>query len=256
MKITLLAICFWLTAGLYASIGFGGGSTYTALLILFGADYRVIPLIALCCNILVVSGNSLRYHHANLIDWGRIWPLLIISIPAAWLGGRLVISEMVFIGLLWAALFIAGTKLWHDSRRQNNTALITKPLPLPITALIGGGIGFYAGLVGIGGGIFLAPILYMVKWGHAKTIAATCSLFILFNSASGLLGQYNKLAGSDIFTSALNYWPVIPAILIGGFIGNHMGVYRAPDIWLKRATAVLIIFVAIRLMIRWLGLIS
>lgn len=254
MKLAALALCFWLTAGLYASIGFGGGSTYTALLILFDADYHIIPIIALTCNILVVSGNSLRYQREKLIPWSRLWPLLIVSIPAAWLGGRLVISETIFIGLLWAALLIAGMKLWGDSHKHNK-AISGKALPLPVTALIGGFIGFYAGLVGIGGGIFLAPILYMVKWDKAKIIAATCSIFILLNSLAGLLGQYSKLQGTEVLNSAISYWPIIPAILIGGFIGNHMGVYRAPDIWLKRTTAILIIFVALRLMMKWIGLI-
>jgi len=255
MKLGLLALCFWLTAGLYASIGFGGGSTYTALLILFETDYRLIPIIALSCNILVVSGNSLRYHHAKLIPWRQLWPLLLVSIPAAWLGGRLAISETLFIGLLWVALLLAGGKLWFDSRANTPVPNIRK-LPPFLTASLGGFIGFYAGLVGIGGGIFLAPILHMLRWASPKKIAATCSVFILFNSAAGLIGQYSKLRDTDILADAISYWPVIPAILIGGFIGNHMGVYRLPDIWLKRATAVLIVFVALRLMVKWIGLIT
>lgn len=255
MKLALLTFCFWMTAALYASIGFGGGSTYTALLVLFNADYRLIPLIALSCNILVVSGNSLRYHRERLIPWPRIWPLLITSIPAAWMGGRINISETLFIGLLWAALLIAGLKLWHDGRGFDNDAPLGKP-PLLLTSFIGGAIGFYAGLVGIGGGIFLAPILYFLNWGCAKAIAATCSLFILLNSIAGLLGQFSKLNGSDILSESFSFWPVIPAILIGGFIGNHIGIYRLSDKVLKRATAVLIIFVALRLMVKWIGLIS
>jgi len=255
MKLALLTVCFWITAALYASIGFGGGSTYTALLVLFNADYRLIPLIALSCNILVVCGNALRYHKEKLIPWPRLWPLLITSIPAAWLGGRINISETLFIGLLWAALLIAGLKLWRNDRQIDND-VSTKNPPVLLSGFIGGAIGFYAGLVGIGGGIFLAPILYILNWGRAKTIAAACSIFILLNSIAGLAGQYSKLSGSDILEQAFSFWPFIPAILIGGYIGNYIGIYRLSDQALKRATAVLIIFVALRLMVKWIGLIS
>lgn len=255
MKLTLLALSFWLTAALYASIGFGGGSTYTALLVLFDADYRLIPLIALSCNILVVSGNSLRYHRENLIAWRRIWPLLITSIPAAWLGGQMVVSETLFIGMLWIALLIAGLKLWQGSRAYADETPREKP-PVLRMGMIGGAIGFYAGIVGIGGGIFLAPILYMLKWGRGKSIAAACSIFILLNSIAGLAGQYSKLQSAALLDEALKFWPVIPAILIGGFIGNHIGVYRLSDQVLKRATAVLVIFVALRLMMKWISLIG
>jgi uncharacterized membrane protein YfcA len=255
VKLGLLVILFWVTAGLYASIGFGGGSTYTALLVLFETDYRLIPLIALSCNILVVSGNTWRYHRARLIPWARIWPLLLISMPAAWLGGRMVISETLFLGLLWAALLLAGGKLWLDSRADRRETSHRK-LSTPFTIVIGAFIGFYAGLVGIGGGIFLAPILHMLHWAKAKVIAASCSVFILFNSAAGLMGQYNKWHDTNVMNEMSAYWPLIPAILIGGFIGNHLGVYRLADIWLKRATAILIIFVALRLMVKWIGLIT
>lgn len=253
MKLALAAT-FFATALLYASVGFGGGSTYTALLVVTGTPYYLIPVIALTCNILVVSGNVWRYGREGLINISKIWPLIFLSVPAAWIGGRLNVSETVFIGLLWVALAVAGTRLLFTPSPQTSGTPI-RNLPIWQTALIGGGIGFYSGLVGIGGGIFLAPVLHALKWDTSRNIAAKCSLFILVNSLSGLWGQMTKLGALDRYTEALPYWPVIPAVLIGGFIGNHWGVFKLSDTVLKRVTGILILIVAIRLALRWFGMV-
>lgn len=253
VKLALLAAAFALTAMLYASVGFGGGSTYTALLIATGTDYRLVPLIALACNIAVVSGNTWRYTRAKLVPWRRLLPLIVLSIPAAWLGGRLEISETVFIGLLWIALAIAGWRLVASKERQDSDAV--RSTPVWMDAGIGAAIGFYSGLVGIGGGIFLAPILHTLKWGRAKTIAACCSVFILVNSIAGLSGQWTKLAGAEQLSNALVYWPLLPAVIIGGWVGNYVGVFKLSPNLVKRLTGGLILLVAARLAWRWFGLI-
>jgi len=254
MKLAILASLFALTACLYASVGFGGGSTYTALLVAGGTDYALIPMIALSCNIVVVAGNTLRYSRANLVPWKRLWPILALSVPAAWLGGRLNISETVFVGLLAIALLFAGLRLLWSSREITEiTVKATSPL---LSGFLGAVIGFYSGLVGIGGGIFLAPILYALSWGRAKTIAAACSVYILFNSVAGFVGQSMKLAGRDQFSDALAFWPLIPAVLIGGFIGNHIGVKYISQVWIQRLTGGLILFVAMRLAFNWFTLVS
>ena len=253
MKLALLAALFAVTACLYASVGFGGGSTYTALLLVGGTEYALIPIIALSCNITVVAGNTLRYARARLVPWVKLLPILALSMPAAWLGGRLNISETVFIGLLAAALLFAGLRLLQNSAQANPAE--TKDISPLLSGLIGAGIGFYSGLVGIGGGIFLAPILYALNWGRAKTIAAACSVYILFNSAAGFLGQAMKLSDGDIVSEALNFWPLIPAVFIGGFIGNHLGVKYIPQIWIKRLTGGLILLVALRLGVDWIGIV-
>jgi len=251
MKLIGLTLLFAVTACLYASVGFGGGSTYSALLVASGANFSLIPIIALSCNIAVVSGNSFRYSRAGLVSWARVWPLLILSIPMAWFGGRLNISETLFIGLLAAALFFAGSRLIFRKPEAEPTKF--KSMSYLQSALIGGVIGFYSGLVGIGGGIFLAPILYTLNWGHAKVIAATCSVFILFNSVSGFLGQFMKLSSADMILDAAIYWPLIPAVLVGGFIGNSIGLNRLSANWVQRLTGMLILIVAIRLMVDWIG---
>lgn len=255
MKLILLAALFFITALLYASVGFGGGSTYTALLIMSGTDYRLIPIIALSCNILVVSGNVVRYTRAGLIDWQRIWPLICLSIPAAWLGGRIVIAQDIFIGLLAIALFIAAIRLL-TSQKTVAAKIETQNTPKWINAVIGGAIGFYAGLVGIGGGIFLAPMLHALRWGRAQQISASCSLFILVNSIAGIGGQFTKLNSLSLTHEAAAFWPLLPAVFIGGFIGNHLGVFKVSELWLKRLTGLLILIVAVRLSVKWIEVVA
>lgn len=247
IKIGSLIVLFGLTACLYAAVGFGGGSTYIALLVAAGTDYSLIPIIALSCNITVVSGNALRYSRYDLIPWGKLWPILLTSIPLAWLGGRINIPETLFIFLLAIALFITGIKLLTKTTLIDSSK-ITATSPLK-SGMLGGGIGFFSGLVGIGGGIFLAPILYALNWGQAKNISAACSIFILLNSISGFAGQFMKLAQSKTAIEALEYWPLIPAVLFGGLIGNYLGIRRLSQNWVQRLTGILILIVAIRLSI-------
>ena len=245
MKVAVLASMFFLTALLYASVGFGGGSTYTALLVLAGANILIIPVVSLVCNILVVSGNTWRYNRAGLISWMRVWPFMVLSVPMAWIGGRIHVDETLFIGLLALALFFAGISLLFKPSPKPNTKAAAS---LPLSAGIGAGLGLLSGIVGIGGGIFLAPILHRIGWGRAKEIAALCSLFILVNSVSGLTGQLIKLGGLEQLELTRPYWLLAPLVLIGGYIGNHMSVKVFSQNTVRKITAILVLFVAVRLL--------
>lgn len=243
---------FFIVAAIYAAVGFGGGSTYNALLVLSGTDYRILPTIALACNIVVVSGGVWRFSRERLIDAKALLPFLLASVPAAWIGGRLPVSETVFIGLLGGALLVSGVRLLlqrdfvFDSKSK-------RPMSIWLAGVTGASIGLLSGLVGIGGGIFLAPVLYSLRWDTPRRIAAACSLFILVNSVAGLSGQVMKLSDNEVLSLAIPYWPLLPAVFLGGHIGSWMASNRIKPLILKRLTAGLILYVAARLIIRWIG---
>ncbi len=246
----LLALLFFITAVLYASVGFGGGSTYNALLVLHGADYRILPSIALICNIIVVAGGAVRFSRAGYLDWRSLLPWIAASVPAAWVGGRIPVSETFFIAALGLALTAAGLRLAFE-RPPAAAGGDIRQTPAPIAITIGASLGFVSGLVGIGGGIFLAPVLYLLRWGDPRKIAAACSLFILVNSLSGLAGQTMKLGDLGGVSMLAEYWMVFPAVLIGGQIGSRLGASKLSPVTIKRLTSALILYVAIRLLWRW-----
>lgn len=245
----VLPCAFFATALLYASVGFGGGSTYSALLVLSGADYRLIPLLSLSCNIIVVSGGVWHFSRNGHLQMRRIAPWLLFSIPASFIGGAIPIPEMYFVGLLGCVLFFSGVRLlWPEKKRdeEGNAAPVFANRPF-MTPLFGSGLGLLAGITGIGGGIFLAPLFYFLKWGQAKQIAAACSVFILANSLAGMTGQLFKLGNIGALALALPYWVLLPAVLCGGQIGSWLGSSRINARIVKKMTAVLILYVAVRL---------
>ncbi len=244
----MLPILFSITALLYACVGFGGGSTYSALLVLSDIDYRILPSISLLCNLIVVSGGVWRFYRGGYIDLKLILPWVIISVPAAYIGGMIEISEAVFIVILGVMLFLSGIRMLLPESQIKDYTIYNSKLLAPF---IGGALGFIAGLVGIGGGIFLAPILYFLKWGCAKSIAGTCSVFIFLNSIAGLVGQVYKLNYEEFSLGIYPYLLLFPAVFIGGQTGSYMGsVYLNPKI-VRFMTAILILYVAIRLLWRW-----
>ena len=188
----LLAILFLVTAILYSSVGFGGGSTYLALLLIWGTPYFVFPVIALSCNIIVVSGNCFNYIRAGNLNLKLLIPYLIGSIPLAYIGGSLPIEKKLFEILLFLVLAIAGILLLFNFKSYDDREKSYRKIPILISIVIGGMLGFISGAVGIGGGIFLSPILFLIRAGRPKHIVTTASLFILINSVSGIIGQLEK----------------------------------------------------------------
>ena len=235
-------------ATLYASVGFGGGSSYLAVLALTGIAFTQIRSTALLCNIMVVSGNVFFFFKRDQYQLKKVLPLVLFSVPLAFLGGYLKISETFFFVLLGATLFFAAISMWR-SNKIVGTGTTDKPLSVSKNASLGGIIGFISGMVGIGGGIFLAPLLHLTHWDSPKKIAATASLFILVNSISGLAGQYvNPEFSIDWnLTSVL-----LAAVFIGGLLGNRLSDRFFKPIQLKKATALLIAFVSLRILWNYL----
>ena len=244
----LLAILFLITATLYSSVGFGGGSTYLALLLIWQVPYFIFPVIALFCNIIVVSGNCINYVRAGNLNIKLLIPYLLGSIPLAFIGGSLNIEKSIFEVLLFVVLILAGVLLLFKFQSYEDKDQDYKKISLTNSILIGSAIGFVSGVVGIGGGIFLSPILFLLRAGKPKHIVTTASLFILINSISGIIGQLTK---NVVLLEIQNYWYLFLAVLIGGQIGNFLNLKIFPTRILALVTAFLVLFVAFRMGFRF-----
>ena len=240
----ILSILFFVTAILYASVGFGGGSTYLALLLIWGIPYYIFPVIALVCNIFVVSGNSYNYIKAGNLNLKLLIPYLIGSIPLAFIGGSLQIDKNLFEIFLFVVLTIAGVLLLVNFKSYDDSKTTYRNIPILISILIGGILGFISGVVGIGGGIFLSPILFLIKAGKPKHIVTTASVFILINSIFGVVGQMTK---NIVLSDISNYWYLFLVVIIGGHIGNYLNLKIFPTRLLALVTSLLVLFVSIRL---------
>jgi uncharacterized membrane protein YfcA len=243
----ILSILFFITAILYSSVGFGGGSTYLALLLIWDIPYFIFPIIALLCNIIVVLGNSFNYIRAGNHNFKLLIPFLIGSVPLAFFGGTLKIDKNIFEILLFLVLFVAGFLLLVNNKSYTNTDFIINKLNFFTSLFIGSMLGLISGIVGIGGGIFLSPILFLLKAEKPKIIATSASLFILVNSISGILGQLTK---ENILFELSNYTSLFICVFIGGFLGNYLNLKIFTSRVLAIITSLLVIFVSIRMGIR------
>ena len=247
---TILSIFFLITAILYSSVGFGGGSTYLALMLIWDIPYYIFPIIALFCNIIVVSGNSLNYVRSGNLNLKLLTPYLIGSIPFAFIGASISIDKDIFEVLLFVVLMFAGIFLLIESRSFGKDQITINKIPKFLSIFVGSLIGFISGLVGIGGGIFLSPFLFLMKAGIPKHIATSASLFILINSIFGVAGQLTK---ELVFDEFLNFWPLFLSVLIGGQVGNYLNIKFLSNKTLTIITSLLVIFVGLRMGFRILS---
>jgi len=246
----ILSILFFITAILYSSVGFGGGSTYLALMLIWDIPYYIFPIIALFCNIIVVSGNSINYIKSGNLNLKLLIPYLIGSIPFAFFGASISLEKNLFEILLFFILTTAGVFLFIESKSFSKNKLEIKKVSNLLSILIGSVIGFFSGIVGIGGGIFLSPILFLMKAGYPKQIAATASLFILINSIFGIAGQLTK---DIVLNDFLNFWLLFLIVFVGGQIGNYLNIKFISNKTLALMTSLLVIFVAARMGFRLLS---
>jgi uncharacterized membrane protein YfcA len=217
----ILPILFFITAILYSSVGFGGGSTYLALLLIWGIPYYIFPVIALICNIIVVSGNSINYSRAGNFNLKLLAPYLVGSVPFAFIGGSIIIEKELFEVLLFLVLSIAGVSLLIQNKSFEDRKIKYNQPSIYLSFFIGSLLGLISGIVGIGGGIFLSPILFLLKAAPPKQIVTTASFFILINSISGVLGQLTK---DSVHDQILNYWLLFLVVFLGGQIGNFINL--------------------------------
>lgn len=244
----MLALLFFVTAMLYATVGFGGGSTYSALLVLADTDYRILPSVSLVCNLIVVSGGVWRYARAGDLKLSFALPFVALSIPMAWFGGTMPIREATFVMFLGLALLAAGIAMWLQPPESRAAPPGSRAVNWFVGLPVGGAIGWVSGMVGIGGGIFLSPCLHLLRLAQPKRIAATSSFFILVNSIAGLVGQTMKHGTTAHLDQLGDYGWLFVAVFLGGQIGSRLSTQALSGRVVKRLTAVLVLYVAGRLL--------
>jgi uncharacterized membrane protein YfcA len=239
-----LVIVFFMIALIYASVGFGGGSSYLAILALYAMPFREMRMIALICNIVVVTGGTIAFARHGMIRWRKIVPLIIFSVPCAYLGARMKISDDLFFLLLGCSLIVASFLLWIKYDRTSDFE--SRKTGFIENCIAGGSVGFLSGMVGIGGGIFLSPLLNLMRWDDSKHIAATASMFILVNSMAGVAGQLSV-------APVLNVKMILilgTAVFAGGQIGSNIGIVRFNLNVVRRITALLVLVAGIEVLIK------
>lgn len=241
---------FFAIAFIYSSVGFGGGSGYLAVLALYAIPRYEMKLSALICNIIVVVGGTYLFMRRKELNFRKVLPLVAVSVPAAFMGARIKVSESTFFLLLGVCLVAASVLLWLQPTKNIATAELNPPAPNYLRdAALGGSIGFLSGMVSIGGGIFLAPVLNLLRWDTPKRIAATASFFILINSISGLAGQLSAL---NVSVNTTQIALLAFAVLLGGQLGSRLGITRLSQVLVRRLTAVLVLVAGIEVLYKQL----
>jgi len=225
-------------AFLYASVGHGGASGYLALMAIFGTSPALMKPSALILNVFVSLVAFIQYYRAGHFRWALFWPFALASIPLSFIGATLPITDSLYKKLLAIALLIAIARMLF----QPTDRLQNKPLSLSISLLIGAVIGLLSGMLGIGGGIILSPVILLLGWGKVKETAAVSALFIFANSISGLAGLIQKGFTPDI---QLTSWVI--AALIGGFIGAYQGSFKFNLLTLRYILAIVLLIAVTKL---------
>lgn len=243
-----LVLIFFIIAIFYSMCGFGGGSSYIAFLALFSVPYQYIPSVALCCNITVSGLAFYTFWKNGLFKFDLFLPLIITSVPAAFIAGTIPVSKTSLLFILSTSLFIAGLRMLILKNTVTPREVLITPMKRWIISLaLGLLIGGLSGIVGIGGGIFLAPILTLYRWAKPKEIAAICSGFIFVNSVAGLSGQLAKLTE---YSFLFHYGILVFVVFLGGFIGSNLSSKKLSQSAVKMATACLIIFISVRIFVK------
>jgi uncharacterized membrane protein YfcA len=246
-----LIFLFFLIAAVYASAGFGGGSSYLAVMALWGVEMSAMRSTSLLCNIVVVAGGTWIFWKNGHISLKRIAALCVASVPMAFLGGAIPLKENTFFLLLGSSLVLAALlmlfqkKLSGSDLSSERQATTPKGNDWTVSGALGGGIGLLSGMVGIGGGIFLSPCLHLLRWSTPKNIAAAASVFILVNSIAGLLGQMWQHKFTLDWAFAL---PLMLAVLAGGQIGSRLSALKFQQYQVRQATALLVLYAGINIL--------
>lgn len=243
-----LCLLFFLVALAYSAAGFGGGSSYLAILALWSVDFQLMKSTALICNVAVVIGGIYHFYRSGHLPLKKAWQLSLISVPLAFVGSYLPMKQATFFLLLGVALTLAALVMCYRLFFEREEPIIPANRGNGIVyGVIGGAIGLLSGMTGIGGGIYLSPVLRLGKYDTAKNIAGLSSFFILVNSIAGLCGQAAKHA--IVFDWKFT-GPLLIAVILGGQIGARLSAKVLKPRWVAGATAVLILYAGVRMLIK------
>lgn len=237
-SLALIIAAVFVIALLYSSVGHGGASGYLAVMAFLSVSPTITRPTALVLNLFVASISVIQFYRAGHFSWKLFWPFAVTSIPFAFLGGMLTLPTDVYKTLLGLVLLLAAFRLaWSFSKD-------VRPVSpkIWIALVCGAAMGMLSGLVGVGGGIFLTPLLLLMNWSETKTAAGISALFILVNSAAGLLGNYQQL---HVLPSDVWFW--IAAAIVGGIVGSLIGSRKFESLLLRRVLAAVLLFAAVKL---------
>jgi uncharacterized membrane protein YfcA len=236
--VILLSLLILIAAALYSSVGHAGASGYLAAMALFGLAPATMKPTALCLNVLVATIATLRFRRAGCFHWPLFWPFAVASIPLAFVGGAVTLPNTIYKQIVGLTLLYAAVRLFLFTRAKAEEAATTttRTAPLAPSMLWGGLIGLLSGLTGVGGGIFLSPLLLLMNWADTRRTAGVSAAFILVNSIAGLLGNLTNL---QALPPALPYFAL--AAIGGGIIGSEFGSRRLASVTLRRLLAVVLV---------------
>lgn len=236
----LVTILVGLVAGLYSSVGHGGASGYLAVLAFTTMPTKQAAVLALVMNVFVASVSYLAFNRAKHFEWRLVWPFMIGSIPFAILGGSLKVSDKVYSALLALALGAAALRIIWVPKDHNEVEV--KKISLPIGIGTGAGIGLLSGMVGVGGGVFLSPVMILMKWADAKKTAAVAALFIVVNSLAGLSAR-----PLSAVMKTMDHWPLVAVGIAGALAGSAVGANFVPNPWLRRTLGFVLMIAVVKL---------
>ncbi len=240
----VLILLFFIAALLYSSVGHAGASGYLAAMALMAMSPEVMKPTALMLNIVVASIASTQFYRAGAFSWRLFWPLAMSSIPCAYLGGSITLPDMIYKPIIGGILIYSAFRSLYLAQYQAD--YILKPVKIPILLLAGATLGFFSGLSGVGGGIFLSPLLLLCQWQTVRVISGISALFILVNSTAGLLGFISKQSITAL-PADLPWW--IIAVIIAGYIGSEYGSKRLKSAAIERLLAIVLVVAGLKMLL-------
>ena len=241
--VVVVGLLIGVSAVLYSSVGHGGGSGYLAVMALFSLSAEVMRPTALVLNIAVASLGLVAFYRRGAFSWRVLWPFAVTAVPMAFVGGLLHVPGVVYKPLLAAVLiYSAGYLFWPKAEPADDPRL--RP-PVAPALLIGAFIGLLSGITGIGGGIFLSPLLLFRRWADTRTTAGVSAGFILLNSVSGLAGQLQLLEALPL--DAIAVW--VPLAVVGGFLGSRYGSRHLRNRTIQRLLGVVLLVAAAKMLL-------